>query len=112
MPLCIRNLAGVFTGEGFAQKQGRRPEAADCGFLRGPVDIVCGSNGRVASIRRTSSRKAQPDRCFDGTGLFATAGFVDSHTHALFAGSRAPEFFQRWEGRSYVEISRRNYFLG
>jgi imidazolonepropionase len=32
-------------------------------------------------------------------------GFVDAHTHVLFAGSREAEFEMRLEGRSYMEIA-------
>ncbi|MBD3160769.1 MAG: imidazolonepropionase [Candidatus Eisenbacteria bacterium] len=32
-------------------------------------------------------------------------GFVDPHTHVLFAGSREEEFALRLEGRSYMEIA-------
>jgi imidazolonepropionase len=32
-------------------------------------------------------------------------GFVDSHTHAVFTGSRANEFAMRLEGKSYQEIA-------
>jgi imidazolonepropionase len=41
----------------------------------------------------------------DGTGLVALPGFVDSHTHLLFAGSREHEFAMRVEGKSYQEIA-------
>jgi imidazolonepropionase len=32
-------------------------------------------------------------------------GFIDSHTHLLFAGSRVDEFEQRLRGQSYAEIT-------
>ncbi len=34
-------------------------------------------------------------------------GFVDAHTHPVFAGNRAAEFEQRIEGASYAEIAAR-----
>jgi imidazolonepropionase len=40
----------------------------------------------------------------DATGLVALPGFVDSHTHLLFAGSREDEFAMRAEGKTYQEI--------
>ncbi len=41
----------------------------------------------------------------DCRGLVALPGFVDSHTHAVFAGERCLEFAMRAEGRSYQEIA-------
>lgn len=99
----IKNLAGVFTGDGFLKKKGRNIATSDMGFVKGPVDIVIdASKGKIKEI--TTSPGNDTD-VFDGSGLVATAGFVDSHTHAIFAGNRAHEFFMRWQGKSYVEIS-------
>ncbi len=41
----------------------------------------------------------------DATGKVVLPGFVDSHTHLIFAGSRESEFEQRLQGRTYQEIA-------
>jgi imidazolonepropionase len=41
----------------------------------------------------------------DATGKTVFPGFVDSHTHLIFAGNRADEFEQRLQGVSYQEIA-------
>ncbi|MDE3056940.1 MAG: imidazolonepropionase [Bacteroidota bacterium] len=41
----------------------------------------------------------------DADGRIALPGFVDSHTHLVFAGSREDEFAMRAEGKSYREIA-------
>jgi len=41
---------------------------------------------------------------FDVEGRAVLPGFVDSHTHLVFAGDRADEFSARLEGSSYEEI--------
>ena len=41
----------------------------------------------------------------DASGLVALPGFVDSHTHLVFAGSRENEFAMRADGKSYQEIA-------
>jgi imidazolonepropionase len=41
----------------------------------------------------------------DASGRVVTPGFVDSHTHAVFAGSRPREFEMRLQGHSYQEIA-------
>lgn len=38
-------------------------------------------------------------------GRLVLPGFVDAHTHAVFAGNRADEFEQRIAGASYAEIA-------
>jgi imidazolonepropionase len=43
----------------------------------------------------------------DASGLVALPGFVDAHTHAVFAGSRENEFALRAEGKTYQEIAER-----
>jgi imidazolonepropionase len=43
----------------------------------------------------------------DATGKTILPGFVDSHTHLIFAGTREGEFEQRLQGLTYQEISAR-----
>ncbi len=42
----------------------------------------------------------------DAAGRVVLPGFVDPHTHLIFAGSRADEFEKRLAGATYQEISR------
>ncbi|HEX4146652.1 MAG TPA: imidazolonepropionase [Pirellulales bacterium] len=108
--LRITNLSGLFTGAGFEQKDGRHPKPDDCGFVGGPIEIVCSGAGTIERIVQAGGSPAvraadAANEVVDGTGLFATAGFIDAHTHALFAGRRGNEFFERWQGKTYREIS-------
>jgi imidazolonepropionase len=41
----------------------------------------------------------------DAEGKVVLPGFVDSHTHTVFAGSRENEFAMRAEGKTYQEIA-------
>jgi imidazolonepropionase len=41
----------------------------------------------------------------DAGGRIVLPGFVDAHTHPVFAGNRADEFEQRSEGATYEEIA-------
>ena len=102
----IRNLAALFRSNGFAKKKGIHPVAADAGFEAGPIDIVFDTNtGKIAKIEKTPALSEIFEPVFDASGLIATAGFLDSHTHTLFAGSRENEFFMRWSGQSYRDIA-------
>ncbi|MCH7472971.1 imidazolonepropionase, partial [bacterium] len=42
----------------------------------------------------------------EAEGCVVMPGFVDSHTHLVFAGSRADEFYRRGRGESYHEIAQ------
>jgi imidazolonepropionase len=53
---------------------------------------------RVAAVERQG---APADRSFDAAGSCVVPGFVDSHTHLVFAGNRAEEFGARMAGRPY-----------
>ncbi len=48
----------------------------------------------------------RPDRTIELAGRWVTPGFVDCHTHLVFAGQRAAEFARRTAGSSYAEIAR------
>jgi len=41
----------------------------------------------------------------DGSDAVVFPGFVDAHTHMMFAGNRANEFALRAEGATYQEIA-------
>ncbi|KPJ60429.1 MAG: hypothetical protein AMJ46_06675 [Latescibacteria bacterium DG_63] len=43
----------------------------------------------------------------DAKGMVVTPGFVDPHTHLVYAGSREEEFALRLQGMSYSEITKR-----
>jgi len=69
----------------------------------GPLGIVRDAalvtdGGRVAAIERAGTAA---DGQLDAAGRCVMPGFVDSHTHLVFAGDRADEFAARMSGRPY-----------
>src|SRR5689334_3218379 len=55
-------------------------------------------HGRVAAIEHAG---VAADARFDAAGRCVIPGFVDSHTHLVFAGDRADEFAARMAGKPY-----------
>lgn len=63
-------------------------------------------NGLIAQIGKNGELTAPEDvDVIDAEGKVVLPGFVDSHTHTVFAGSRENEFAMRAEGKSYQEIA-------
>ena len=66
--------------------------------------------GRVAAVGSTAEVLAKyPEReaaaVLDGRGRLLAPGFIDSHTHLPFAGTREMEFEARARGERYEEIA-------
>jgi imidazolonepropionase len=51
-------------------------------------------------------QRVAPDARVDAGGRAALPGFVDAHTHFVFAGDRAEEFHLRHAGVGYEELAR------
>jgi len=67
------------------------------GLVRDAAVVIDGD--RVAAIERAG---AAADERLDAGGRCVIPGFVDSHTHLVFAGDRADEFAARMAGRPYA----------
>ena len=64
------------------------------------------TDGRISWVgeRRQWQDKARIEH--DARGAWLVPGFVDCHTHLVYAGSRAQEFELRLQGASYEEIAK------
>jgi imidazolonepropionase len=60
--------------------------------------------GARADIERMIDRDCE---LIDARGRIVLPGFVDAHTHPVFAGTRANEFEERAHGATYQEIAAR-----
>ncbi|MFQ5905605.1 MAG: imidazolonepropionase [bacterium] len=68
---------------------------------------VAAKDGRIVFVGKTDECLLESEREIDATGRVVMPGFVDAHTHLVFAGSREDEFALRLEGASYIEIAER-----
>ena len=60
------------------------------------------NDGRIVDVGRKLRYKAE--RTIDATGKLVMPGFVDPHTHVVFAGSREFELDEKLAGVSYMDI--------
>jgi imidazolonepropionase len=71
---------------------------------------VAARDGRIVWVGPEDALPAQVDlggaQIVDAGGRAVLPGFVDSHTHFVFAGDRAEEFQLRHAGVSYEELAR------
>jgi imidazolonepropionase len=77
--------------------------AADAG-----LQAIVVRAGRITGIvpMQQHDRSLTSDRLHDAHGAWLTPGFVDCHTHLIWAGSRAAEIEQRFRGVPYAEIAK------
>jgi imidazolonepropionase len=88
----------------------RRAGMSDVGLVEdGAVGINLSSGnveyaGRAVDLNAAQLSPSCP--VIDASGCVVLPGFVDSHTHLVFAGDRADEFYRRAQGESYQDIAR------
>jgi len=73
------------------------------------ISIVVARDGKIAAVGYNSEIQAQFrnvtfDRKVDATDLVIFPGFVDAHTHPVFAGDRVHEFRMKLAGASYMDV--------
>ncbi len=73
-----------------------------------PDGAVCFDTAQIHWVGPTSQlpQAYQDSTSIDCSGLIALPGFIDSHTHPVFAGDRADEFEARLKGKTYLEIAQ------
>ena len=66
-------------------------------------------NGEIIAVGKNTkiNLRFKALQTIDASGKTVIPGFVDPHTHLVFAGSREDEFELRLKGASYMEIQRR-----
>jgi imidazolonepropionase len=65
------------------------------------------ADGRIVAVGTTDAVRAEVRDAaerIDARGKAVLPGFVDAHTHVIFAGDRVDEFERRLQGATYLEI--------
>lgn len=108
--LVLTNIGEMVTLAGSSSRPIKHPNKESLGILRTPDLCIASSSGRIAFIGRLSDLNGQfsteSSEVIDCQRRLVLPGFVDSHTHAIFAGTREHELSMKLEGMSYLDILR------
>jgi len=82
----------------------RGPAMLDVGLIEGGAIAIDGD--RIVAVGPTAEVRARytARKTLDATGKVVCPGFVDPHTHVVYAGDRVREFEMRIRGATYLEI--------
>ncbi|MDQ1266987.1 MAG: imidazolonepropionase [Bacteroidota bacterium] len=113
MAYLIKNITNLVTCSANSENKGAKKgiEASEIGLIRnGNVitvdDRIVFSGSCTALKTYLKTNKIKNLRVIDAAGKTVMPGFIDSHTHLIFAGSRSDEYEMRIKGSTYEEIAK------
>jgi imidazolonepropionase len=110
-PLLLANIGQLLTLRASAPGPRRGAALSDLGILE-DASVLC-LGGKIVSVGKTKDALCDPwlkknrrqVREIDCSGRVVLPGFVDSHTHPVFAHPRLIDFEKRISGANYEEIA-------
>ncbi len=103
--LILHSASQVLTLAGDAPKRGATQ--GELAMIRDGAIAISGET--IVAVGDTLDILALADahtRKIDARGKVVLPGFVDAHTHVVFAGARANEFEMRLQGATYLDIQK------
>ncbi|MDV2682824.1 imidazolonepropionase [Alkalihalophilus lindianensis] len=106
--LFIRHANEVITLKGSSEKPMTKEQMEELHIVKG--GSVWLEDGKIHAVGpdeellATYQARLEEAEVIDATGQVVAPGFVDPHTHLVFAGSRENEFNMRLQGSSYMDI--------
>jgi len=102
----ITGASQILTMEGSGWKPLSGESMESLSIKNGVSVVIDGSKIReiIPNSRLDSFISSENPEVIDAAGKVVMPGFVDSHTHIVYGGSRHEEFYQKLQGRTYLEI--------
>lgn len=106
MDLLIENASQIVTCHSRGRKFKAGKHQSEIGLLKNASVYI--ESGRIKWLGKKlpSSIKRKNVKKIDASGKTVLPGLIDSHTHLVFAGSRADEYSMRINGSTYEEIAK------
>jgi imidazolonepropionase len=105
--ILIKNASQLVTCSGFKAKAGR--EMSGLHIIEDGAVVI--EEGMITAVGKTRDICGEVKQSFenviDASGKAVLPGFIDPHTHLVFAGHRADEFAWRLQGDRYMDILAR-----
>lgn len=102
--LIIKNAHQVVTCSGYTAKSGT--QMSDIHIIDDGAVVI--EEGVIRAVGKSpeilKKQRENRYRIIDARGKAVIPGFIDPHTHLVFAGDRSEEFASRLHGKSYMEI--------
>ncbi|WP_405530950.1 imidazolonepropionase [Streptomyces avidinii] len=89
---CITNIGSLVTNDPAAGN------GSPLGLIENAAVVI---DGETVAWVGPAAKAPAADESFDAQGRAVIPGFVDSHSHLVFAGDRTQEFNARMSGRAY-----------
>jgi imidazolonepropionase len=102
--LLIVNAEELITLAGGSQRPRTGRQMREIGIIQNGSLAI--RDGKIMAVGKTPeiTKQFKAENIINAKGKTVLPGFVDPHTHLVFAGSRESEFQMRIEGASYMEI--------
>jgi imidazolonepropionase len=105
--LLLTNIGQVATVAGHSEKPKKGDELKEVSLIENGAIAI--ADGKIICVGTTDDVLAQITQMselppIEFPNMLATPGFIDSHTHLAFGGSRENDFAMKLQGKTYLEI--------
>ncbi|MBY8998843.1 MAG: imidazolonepropionase [Candidatus Thorarchaeota archaeon] len=105
--LLLTNIGQVATLAGHSETPKTGKQMNEVSIIENGAIVI--KDGKILAVGPTKEILSQVTEepslpAIEFPGMLATPGFIDSHTHLTFGGSRENDFAMKLAGKSYLEI--------